>query len=29
MLKEFDQCDNEDLQWIQKATWGRLGYTPK
>lgn len=28
MLDEFDQSDNEDLQRIQKATWGRLGYTP-
>ena len=28
MLNEFDQSDNEDLQRIQKATWGRLGYTP-
>ncbi|HCO95461.1 MAG TPA: hypothetical protein DIU00_16180 [Phycisphaerales bacterium] len=26
MLNEFDQSDNEDLQRIQKATWGRLGY---
>jgi prepilin-type processing-associated H-X9-DG protein len=26
MLTEFDQSDNEDLQRIQKATWGRLGY---
>ena len=29
MLSEFDQSDNEDLQRIQKATWGRLGYIPK
>jgi len=28
MLDEFDQSDNEDLQRIQKATWGKLGYTP-
>jgi prepilin-type processing-associated H-X9-DG protein/prepilin-type N-terminal cleavage/methylation domain-containing protein len=28
MLDEFDQSDNEDLQRIQKATWGRLGYVP-
>ena len=28
MLDEFDQSDNEDLQRIQRATWGRLGYTP-
>ncbi|MHC4495857.1 MAG: H-X9-DG-CTERM domain-containing protein [Planctomycetota bacterium] len=26
MLGGFDQSDNEDLQRIQKATWGRLGY---
>jgi len=29
MLKEFDQSDNEDLQRLQKAAWGKLGYTPK
>jgi prepilin-type processing-associated H-X9-DG protein len=29
MLNEFDQSDNKDLQRIQKATWGRLGYTPQ
>ena len=29
MLNEFDQSDNEDLQRIQMATWGKLGYTPK
>jgi prepilin-type processing-associated H-X9-DG protein/prepilin-type N-terminal cleavage/methylation domain-containing protein len=28
MLSEFDHSDNEDLQRIQKATWGKLGYTP-
>ena len=28
MLNEFDQSDNEDLQRLQKATWGRLGYVP-
>jgi prepilin-type N-terminal cleavage/methylation domain-containing protein/prepilin-type processing-associated H-X9-DG protein len=28
MLDEFDQSDNEDLQRVQKATWGKLGYTP-
>jgi len=26
MLADFDQSDNEDLQRIQKATWGQLGY---
>ncbi|MCP4452197.1 MAG: DUF1559 domain-containing protein [Planctomycetes bacterium] len=28
MLDEFDQSDNEDLRRVQKATWGKLGYTP-
>ena len=28
MLDEFDQSDNDDLQRVQKATWGKLGYTP-
>ena len=27
MLSELDHSDNTDLQRIQKATWGKLGYT--
>ena len=27
MLNELDHSDNTDLQRIQKATWGKLGYT--
>ncbi len=29
MLSEFDHSDNTDLQRIQKATWGKLGYAPQ
>lgn len=28
MLSGLDHGDNQDLQRIQKATWGKLGYTP-
>jgi prepilin-type processing-associated H-X9-DG protein len=29
MLDGFDHSDNEDLQRVQKATWGKLGYIPQ
>ncbi|MCP4262569.1 MAG: DUF1559 domain-containing protein [Planctomycetes bacterium] len=29
MLDGFNHSDNEDLQRIQKATWGKLGYIPQ
>ncbi len=29
MLDGFDHSDNEDLQRVQQATWGKLGYIPQ